>query len=300
MILYLFAFFCFIAFSATSQTQTLVLHPTSDSHIAYHDGFGTEYNNYGGVDSYQAVCQPGAAGGVNSARCLFDFDLSSVPANAVILTATLDLYGRGAVSGSGAASSVGDIGDNESYLERVTSPWQEFTVTWDTKPSTTNLHAVTLPISDSVIQDYLGVNVLPLVEDMIDSAATSFGFGLRLVTEQPTRGLFFCSREYADSSKHATLTITYNSPKAGITSVVKQNLQSCFYPNPCNETGCIHFAIPVSGVLNVYNVTGKDVKSVRLNNTTFVNFSADELGSGLYYYQFSNERLSTAGRFVIN
>lgn len=205
---------CLVACLSAAATQaqvTTVLQTNVDASIGFHDGFNSANNNAGNDPFFKAFNQPSAAGtGENGGRSLIYFDLSTIPSGATIVSATLNLYGAGPF-GTGAAGSVGNIGDNTSYIQRVTSPWVESTVTWNTQPTTTTVNQVTFGPSTQVIEDF-DVNVTQLVLDQIDNPATSFGFMFRLITEDPTRGFVFWSSDATVDSLHPTLTIVYDLP----------------------------------------------------------------------------------------
>ncbi|MFI5134684.1 MAG: DNRLRE domain-containing protein [Chitinophagales bacterium] len=140
-------------------------------------------------------------------RGLFQFDLSSIPNGATILSASLSLF---APDSPTTEFDFPASGSNQAWLQRITSDWGETTVTWDNQPSTTTLNQVFLPESVSYYEDYPDINVSNLIQDMIDSPANSFGFMIKLDTETYYRRLTFCSSDYPDSSKHPKLVITYS------------------------------------------------------------------------------------------
>ncbi|MFI5134369.1 MAG: DNRLRE domain-containing protein [Chitinophagales bacterium] len=187
---------------------TVTLTPSADASIGFQDFTNSANTNYGYADHYSAFSQAGAFGGENAGHGIMKFDLSQVPLGAMIISADLNLFGRGPY-GVGDAVSVGDTGDNVCYLERITSDWDEFTVTWNTQPSTTSQHAVTIGPSTSASEDFLNIDVKDLVQDMVSFPSNSFGFSLRLVTEDPTRSLAFWSSDATDSAKFPHLTISY-------------------------------------------------------------------------------------------
>lgn len=209
---------------------------TKDAVIGYHYGINSANTNYNSADWYGAMSQPGNHGGPNHARSLIHFDLSDYPPGTPIDDASLDLFGRGAVTGGGAAASVGNIGDNECVIERITALWFDNTVTWNTTPSTTSQDAVSLPVSSATIQDYIGINVTEMVQTMIDNPGTSHGFCIRLVDETPTRGLFFCGNGYIDQTKRPRLNVKVNTISVQESSAIPV---ARMYPNPAQAGGTL-------------------------------------------------------------
>ncbi|MBL7955316.1 MAG: DNRLRE domain-containing protein [Flavobacteriales bacterium] len=214
------------------------LSSTHDAVLGYHQGYSSANSNYNYADWFGAMSQPGNLGGENNSRSLIAFDLSAYIPGTVINQATLDLYGRGAV-GAGTVASVGNVGNNTCWLERVTSPWNDNTVTWNTSPTATSVNAVVLTSSSASSQDYLGVDVTQLVQDMINDPDGSFGFLIRLQIEDPSRGLFFCGRGFTDASKRPRLTIKYGTDisVSERPSLVMLDAR----PNPCSRGALVDF-----------------------------------------------------------
>lgn len=224
-----------LCLSAPVSAQTVEqIYSTKDAVIGYHYGINSADNNYNSADWYGAMSQDGNHGGPNHARSLIHFDLSAYPPGTPIDVATLDLFGRGPVAGTGAAATVGNTGNNVCVIERVTSAWLDYTVTWNTTPSSTAVNAVTLPVSNQTIEDYEGIDVTALVQDMINNPGTSHGFLIRLVVEQPTRSLFFCGNGFADPAKRPRLNVKVNT--IGVAEVeARPNLR--LFPNPAPRGG---------------------------------------------------------------
>ena len=82
-------------------------------------------------------------------RTLFKFYLSSIPATATVNSATLYLYYNPAPVHSGGTGHNSDSGSNAGYLEKVTAPWDDSTVTWVNQPTTTAQNHVILAQSTS-------------------------------------------------------------------------------------------------------------------------------------------------------
>lgn len=188
----------------SSQNTTLILQPgPQQGKDAYLRALSPTVN-YGSHIDYMA--QAWTIGGqVTIVRSLIEFDLSSIPSNAVILDAKLSLY-------YSYLSPNGDHqGANDSYIQRITSSWNENTVTWNTQPTTTSSNQKYLSQTVSNTQDFTNINVTNLVSDMIGNPTSSFGFMIRLVTEQTYRRLTFASSDYPDSLRRPKLVITYSA-----------------------------------------------------------------------------------------
>jgi hypothetical protein len=187
---------------------TVTLPVSQDAAIGYHDGTSTAANNYGGATQNAAFCIPATAsvGGLNVNRALIDFNLTVIPSGATIMSAFINLY-----SMNPYGSYPGHTGSaNASYLERITQNWQEYVVTWNNQPTSTTLNQVTLANSTSPTQNYTNINVLPLVQDMMNNPANSFGFMLKMVNQASTNIMPFCSNDHANTSLRPTLVITYS------------------------------------------------------------------------------------------
>jgi len=156
--------------------NTIVLTATRDLSIAYHDNYPTENTNYEGAFQTAGFVIPGYQGGINSNRGLIDFDLSDIPSGSTITSAKLNLYALGPGVITTTDLSNGHVGQNSSYLRRITSNWNANTATWNNAPSYTTSNQVTLAQSTSASQDYLDIDVAALVQDMIDNPTQSFGF----------------------------------------------------------------------------------------------------------------------------
>jgi hypothetical protein len=218
-LLTLIIFYLPICFAQT----TIVLQPDSATgKDAILHGLSSEVNkNYGKNPQFAAFA--GTFGGEFAAlRSLISFDLSQVPTSAVINAAKLSLYAWDSNTGG----LLQHYGSNAGWLERVTSPWNEFTVTWNNQPTTTTLNRVELPISTSGTQNYLDINVTKLISDMIANPANSYGFMLKLQTEEAYRRLNFCSSDHTIQSLHPKLEIQYTVPIDNSTLVLQPDSTS--------------------------------------------------------------------------
>jgi len=197
----------FTMLDAISQT-TLTLQPNAaQGKDAMLNGLPINQNgNYG--SNVRFFTSAWTSGGVPLVtRSVIDFDLTQLPQNAQIISAYMSLYHDPNSSFPHSTTS----GTNASYLQRITSAWNENTVTWNTQPSTTTANQVTLPASTSTTQHYLNIDVTTLVQDMVNNPSSSFGFMLRLQNESYYRRLDFASSDHINSSLHPKLVVTYTN-----------------------------------------------------------------------------------------
>lgn len=169
---------------------------------------------------------------VFTTRGLLRIDLSSIPANAVIQSATLSLYSNTTSSNQQLHSSLS--GSNAGFLRRITQPWNANAVSWGNQPSVSTQNQVIIPQSTSSTQDYPNIDVSNLIQDIV-SSGNNYGFILRLQTESHYRSLIFASNHHSDTTKRPRLSITYTLPFSILTS---GNSVSCY--GQCNGGATIN------------------------------------------------------------
>jgi hypothetical protein len=255
-----------IILNAYSQI-TVPLTPTKDASVGFHDGYDSDDTNYGYATHFSAFSQPAASGiGENAGWGIMDFDFSSIPAGTTIISANLKLYAFG--TGFSIPLPTGHDGANSSYLSRIVSPWDEFTVTWNTRPDFITDNQVTLPESISSDENYTDINVTALVQDIINDPSGSFGLCLRLVDESPTAGLLFASTDFGDDSKLQKLSVTYSGPNTVLQNSNNAVFNILVYPNPTNGNVCIKYNASVKSAFSVHfiNNLGEELMSSDYTN----------------------------------
>ena len=145
-------------------------------------------------------------------RGLFEFDLSSIPAGAIITSANVSIY-----IGFNAFSPVSSRITSVS-LYQITSDWTEMGVTYDTRPTwnTTSVTSMSIPAGTGSggsipFNGYINGNVTSLVQDWFDGDITNFG----LVTSDTytTAGLLrIYAHEASGTSLDPRLRVTYTPP----------------------------------------------------------------------------------------
>jgi hypothetical protein len=187
--------------TAESQT-TIILQPGPEGKDAQITSL-TPDTNRGDTESLKCMAwthsgQPGTH------RGLMDFDLSSVPSNAMILQASLNLY-----FATFEPNYVPHSGDNMSYLARITERWDESEVTWNSQPAITMDDVVVLPQSTYPEQDYTDIDVTEQIRMMKDDPDHNCGWMLLLDDETPYNCLLFASSDDEVPAIRPKLVVTY-------------------------------------------------------------------------------------------
>lgn len=168
--------------------------------------FGTEETLWMKDWTWNAI---GCSGGtIRSLLCFTE--LSNIPSNAVIVSATLRLYGVTSDRNTSYPGAPASYYENTVVVQQVTSPWNENTVTWNTQPSTTTANQFIIPQSISEYNwNYSNSSseLVAMVQSMV--SGNNYGFMLRLQTEQHYRNMVFASSDHPDASLHPELEITY-------------------------------------------------------------------------------------------
>ena len=202
-----------LQFSTDKSIKTLTLQPGSEGKDGYIDTNNPDYPG-GETNNINALAWTNSGKEVY-ARSLIDFDLSQIPENSTIVSAYLSLYNNpisgncnGKHSTDGSHDSLnGD--DNGTYLRRITSSWEESTITWNNQPTTTSVAEVAIRPSTEAHEDFLDIDITPLIQEIINNKTTSYGMMLMLQTEEYYRSVIFSSSDHTDATKHPKLVVTY-------------------------------------------------------------------------------------------
>jgi len=144
-------------------------------------------------------------------QSLIQFDLSTVPASAIITSAQLTLYDCTGCVDDNLGEEGGLMGDsNKAIIQRITSAWQENTVTWDSKPSVTTQNQVIIPSDTSFPIKTTVIDVTSLVQDMVANPTSSFGFLFSQQVASPDRSMVFASSDHSNAALHPKLMVQYN------------------------------------------------------------------------------------------
>ena len=141
-------------------------------------------------------------------RGLVKFDLSTIPANATILSAKLTLYSN-PTPNNGDLIHANSGPDNTTLIQRVISTWTASTVKWTNQPSTTSANQIVVAHTSQPFLDLVDLDVKAMVQSMIASNSNN-GFMIKLQTEAIYNSRIFASSFYGDATKHPKLVIEYS------------------------------------------------------------------------------------------
>ena len=190
-----------------SENLTLTLRPANNNDEVFLLG---TINGAGGgqINVPEFGVAAWTINGVESAmRGALKFDLSAIPANAVIVSAKLSLYSTpNPINGNHSTANAGS--DNIMYIERITSPWISSNISWTSPPATTATNRITVPSTSLPFLDLTDMDVSLMVKEMIKTNNNN-GFWLRLKDEIIYRSRIFSSSKHADATKHPKMVIVY-------------------------------------------------------------------------------------------
>jgi len=296
-----FVLFLFCIFFGNSQT-TVTLYPNIDANIksgSSGTNYGTETNLEAGYDNR----------GPLYVRYLIKFDLSTIPEYAVITDAKLTLYGWSHLTTS----------DNSTYVKMITSTWDESTVTWTNKPTTSATNYDTLANATSTTQDF-EIDFTSMVNDWINYVYVNNGVMFQWYLDGSSttvaRKRFYSSDYTTDPTKVPKLEITYIVPTIttiypnkdavvkSSTPTVSDSINKSFIAKRYNgfpsyiQRSLMQFEIPTSTVPQNSVITSavlrlKGYSHVTPNNTYLKQLMGSWIESGTGSVTWNNQPQST-------
>ncbi len=229
-------------------------------------------------------------GEFNLWRPLFKFNLTEIPSGSVITGAYLSLYANP------TPCSDPHTGVNKSYIRKVTSPWDQNTVTWETQPDFSTVNQAELHESTFPGEDYLNIDVTEMVRDMVANPSANYGFVIMNRFENIYRSINFASSECAYIDKRPKLDINFTRVGIEPTSTelpVEFNLSQNF-PNPFNPVTTIKFDLPALAFtkLKIIDGSGREISTLvneNLNKGSFqVKWDGSNYSSGAYFIRLES------------
>jgi hypothetical protein len=164
----------------------------------------------GDITNKTSIEEPLSAWTINgvpvTVRDLLKFDLSTIPANATIVSADLHMYSDTIpLNGDLIHANYGN--DNSFVVQQVASAWDVASVNWFNQPAGLIANQVVVP---NTAEPYLNldINVTNIVASMVNNNQ-NYGFKLTLQSEVEYTSRIFCSSYYSVASRHPRLVVQY-------------------------------------------------------------------------------------------
>lgn len=137
-------------------------------------------------------------------RAAIEFDLTAIPAEANIDSARLSLYFN-------TTSAYGDQHEGETgfIIQRITSRWEESSVTWRIQPSVTTENQLMVDGAIMPTQDFPDIDITPLIGDYIHDRENSHGLLLKFQNEKPYRMALLASSNHPIDHLRPKLEVHY-------------------------------------------------------------------------------------------
>ncbi len=177
--------------------STITLQPSTE-------GIDTGVENVSPTNNYALLFLTGIGNSAsNIVRTYIEFDLSSIPANARVFDADLKFY---------QFNTLGT--DNFTVgLHKITSTWDESTITWNLQPTSSTSAEVTNNITAGATT-WESWDIVALVQGWLDGTITNYGMMLKDTDESSVNTIahFFTSDYTTDATKRPKLEIVYYIP----------------------------------------------------------------------------------------
>lgn len=284
----------------TAQSTTVNFTSTGTMQDAFVGNGGIENTNFGSQDRLNVFYDKSSTI-AKVFRSFISYDLSSIPANAIIVDAKLKLV----------THTVNNTISHPIYVQRVNQSWSSSTVTWNNQPSVITSDQLSFTHAQTSGTGTHQLNVTAHVQKMVKDPTTNQGWRIRLQSESgaSTFGLMYHSSEATSSGNRPVLTVEYVLPLS-----LTPTVSHC---TPGNSDGS--FSVAVGGGSSITLGDVYFYKTVRdttqLGNATLVNakttnnvqynattkkITATNLSPGVYllrvydskYYVASNPRLT--------
>ena len=193
----------YVGHAQVVETISISGNTIEDARIGQNVGDASEANtNYGSADRFKISAWQ-EDGNNTFFRSLIKFDLSAIPADAVITSATLTLKSH-TTSTTGSNSN---DGGNALYIEKITQSWAESTVTWNNKPNTTTTGRLSVAANTDETETVV-LDVTNFAQSWYSAPSSNHGVMIKLQNETKFRSRNFGSSDHA--TKSPVLSITYS------------------------------------------------------------------------------------------
>lgn len=163
-----------------------------------------------GNQNYGSQTNLSAGGGTSSppaSRTYLQFDLSSIPPNTTLESANISLYYYGWYGPSDLSADL--------PIQKVTSAWDESTITYNNQPSFDASPVANLSVGNSGNYGWQTVNLTTLVQSWLNGSVSNNGLMINYANPPVNNAKDFYSSDYiADPSLRPKLVLTYSQTES--------------------------------------------------------------------------------------
>jgi hypothetical protein len=310
-----------VSFSLVGFCQSMVQISADKDNTLYEDPNGSLSNGAG--DYFFA----GKTGSGFIRRALLKFDITTIPAGAVIDSVKLTLnmsrtqpgnnelielhrvlsdWGEGnsdasANEGSGAPATSGDATWIHTFFATQfwTNPGGDFESTVSASQSVGDIAFYSWGSTAQMVSD---------VEDWLDNPSNNFGWAILGNETANSTSKRFDSKDNPNINNQPLLTVYYTPP----TSIAGHDPKLIHgwqlfqnYPNPFNPSTTIGFQIPSAQfvTLRIYNILGREIASLVEGKMSAgyheITFNSANLSTGIYFYELQSADFKQMKRMVL-
>jgi hypothetical protein len=229
-------------------------------------------------------------------RSLIQFDLSSIPSNAMIIDANIYLY---------SVIHSEHIGNNVCLFQRITAPWNEATVTWNSQPLSVSANQGVM--TQTTTGDNVKVaDVTLLVNDMVSQPDSNFGFKISLKNETEAyayQSFTFASTDHDNVFLHPRLVVYYTLPELSMRTGVSSGLVEVrAYPSPFSRQCTLEILGDEDHgdiTCHIYELSGLKIKEIVSSGKT-MEVEKKNLVGGVYIYKiYSDKKMIGYGKLFV-
>lgn len=242
-----------------AQETTVTLSPSLDTYVASefpttdNSSLDRTYSYYYGY----------------SYRIFIDFDLSSIPDDAIVTSATLKMY----------CPWVNNAASHPYYLQRASSDWGGASKTWNNQPSVVTSDQISITHTQTQSIGWHNFDVLSHVQYMVNYPVLNYGWCMRLQSESgTTRGNKYWSQEYVNTSLRPVLEVKYVMP-IEISATVTHSGNGL--NNGVIDAVQVNYGSGTYSQYEWFNISGGTYTSIE-SGTNFANIDVDNLVPGAY------------------
>ena len=197
----------------------------------------------------------------------------------------------------------GNQGVNAFQLFRVTSPWDESTVTWNTAPSYDAATSVNHDVVSTQSNIEITMDVTSLVKVMAMNTANNYGMYIRIANETPYRSVALASREHSNPANRPWLEIEMEPNATGMAEVAFSGFTT--YQTGQGTLHCA-FTPSQSGVatLTLYTINGQQLLeqhvSVTQGSAWHNEWNTGNLAPGVYLMRVVQNNSARNLKFVVS